>query len=100
MYEAVYPEPSEAGTDLMYSVINRRLGNTDVHITKNWIDGDGSIREDISEALENINAHGEKLRLALRLGFADEEVPEYYEITGNYQKEETDTVYVEAHVFL
>ncbi len=94
MYEAVYPEPSEAGTDLMYSVINRRLGNTDVHITKNWIDGDGSIREDISEALENINAHGEKLRLALRLGFADEEVPEYYEITGNYQKEETDTVYV------
>ena len=39
-YEAVFLQPVKAGVDTMYSVANRRLGTTDVKVTKNWNDGD------------------------------------------------------------
>lgn len=91
-YEAVYLQPVKAGVDTMYSVANRRLGTTDVKVTKNWNDGDGSLRKEIEAALDDINEDGRELSLVFRLDFEEEDMPGYYEMTRNYPDADTVTI--------
>lgn len=97
-YEVSYIAPTTVGADTMYSVQNRRLGTIDVTVSKDWVDGDDSLREEIEAKVGEINdaANGtkeEEIHLVARLDFADENVPDYYEITYNgYADGESDTV--------
>ena len=78
-YEATYYEPTIVAGEALYTVANRRLGTVNVTATKSWIDGDGTRREEIQEALEDL-PEGKKLTLNLRLYFADYEDNEDYTI--------------------
>lgn len=71
-YEATYHEAIEIAGETIYSVTNRRLGNVDLTVTKEWVDGDGERREEIQTELEELKeeSHG-GLSLNLRLTFAD-----------------------------
>ena len=95
-YEASFWAPAEVAGETLYVVENRRLGNIDLTVTKNWIDGDDSMRGEIQAALDKIQEQAEtpgsdvkSLSLALRLVFADytgedSGKPEYYEITRTW----------------
>ncbi len=71
-YEATYHEAIEIAGETIYSVTNRRLGNVDLTVTKEWVDGDGERREEIQTELEELKKepHG-GLSLNPRLTFAD-----------------------------
>lgn len=86
-YEATYSRDTIAGTEFL-TVTNRRLGNIDLTVTKQWLDGKGSVREELLAELEktweNSWANSDpasQLYLAIRLDFVGGE--DYYEITRN-----------------
>ena len=62
-YAAVYSPARELNRETLYTVINRRLGNVDLTVTKNWKDGgdENGKREQIREELENLEAEGTTL---------------------------------------
>lgn len=85
-YEATYGEETIDG-QTVYTVSNRRIGDIDLTVTKQWLDGDGEKREDLKKAAEKSD-----LTLAMKLIFddgmpkSDEEtisVPDDYKITYN-----------------
>ncbi len=80
-YEAVYSH--ETVDDMTtYVVNNRRLGSINLTVTKNWVDGSGEIRTLIQEETERIRREeGIGLNWVIRLNFASESVPDYYEIS-------------------
>ena len=62
-----------------FTVTNRRLGNINLTVTKNWVDGDGTARQELQQALDDAGLH-----LAVRLEFmtaASIGLEEVYEIT-------------------
>ena len=69
-YEATYAreeytvDEGSSKTIPMFTVTNRRLGNIDLTVTKNWVDGNGTARSTLQEAL---TAAG--LNLAVKLDF-------------------------------
>ncbi len=75
----------------MFTVTNRRLGNINLTVTKNWVDGDGTARSTLQEKLE---AAG--LNLAVKLEFLSEPslgLEDVYEITyDGYGEDQGDTV--------
>lgn len=84
-YEAAYSRDTIAGTEFL-TVTNRRLGNIDLTVTKQWLDGKGSVRKELLAELEktweNSWANSDpasQLYLAIRLDFVGGE--DYYEIT-------------------
>ncbi len=81
-YEATYSRDTIAGTEFL-TVTNRRLGNIDLTVTKQWLDGKGSVREELLAELkktwENPADPASQLYLAIRLDFVGGE--DYYEIT-------------------
>lgn len=82
-YEATYSRDTIAGTEFL-TVTNRRLGNIDLTVTKQWLDGKGSVREELLAELEKTWENpdpADKLYLAIRLDFDGGE--DYYEITRN-----------------
>lgn len=83
-YEATYSRDTIAGTEFL-TVTNRRLGNIDLTVTKQWLDGKGSVREELLAELEktweNPADPASQLYLAIRLDFVGGE--DYYEITRN-----------------
>lgn len=86
-YEAAYSRDTIAGTEFL-TVTNRRLGNIDLTVTKQWLDGEGSVREELLAELEktweNSWANSDpasQLYLAIRLDFVGGE--DYYAITRN-----------------
>ena len=79
-YEATYSREEIAGITF-YTVTNRRLGNINLTVTKNWVDGDGENRQEIQAELERLSSQGVTLYPALRLQFAENDVPPYYEIS-------------------
>ncbi len=79
-YEATYSREEIAGITF-YTVTNRRLGNINLTVTKNWVDGDGEKRQEIQAELERLSSKGVTLYPALRLKFAEDDVPSYYEIS-------------------
>ena len=82
-YDATYSREKIAG-ELCYTVINRRLGNIDLTVTKNWVDGAGENRQKIQNELERLFAEeGVALFPALRLDFAEGTAQSYYRITRN-----------------
>ena len=85
-YEATYDcEVIEGVT--FYTVTNRRLGNINLTVTKDWYVGDSPLRDEIKQELERIKAEkGIDLVLALQLNFMEEETPSYYEITRSAYK--------------
>lgn len=83
-YEATYrrEQLTDVNGTFLYSVTNRRLGDVDITVTKEWLDGDGSMRKKLQEELEKINTEGGEstLRLMLRLDFGPDS-PETYTMT-------------------
>lgn len=82
-YEATYSRDTIAGTEFL-TVTNRRLGNIDLTVTKQWLDGEGSVREELLAELEKTWANSDpasQLYLAIRLDLVGGE--DYYEITRN-----------------
>lgn len=81
-YEATYsfeklkPTGNADKTIPCFTVTNRRLGNINLTITKDWKDGDGEKREKLKDALEKAG-----LELAVRLDFASMSQDSSYEIT-------------------
>ena len=62
------------GVEGTFTVTNRRLGNIDLTVTKEWVDGNHSeILDQIKTELTNISQkNNKKLALVFRLKFADE----------------------------
>ena len=81
-YEATYRH-EDISNITFYTVTNRRLGNINLTATKTWVDGDGEKRQEIQAELERLEGEGVTLYPALRLQFADENNPSYYEISRN-----------------
>ena len=82
-YEAAYSRDTIAGTEFL-TVTNRRLGNIDLTVTKQWLDGEGSVREELLAELEKTWENSDpasQLYLAIRLDLVGGE--DYYEITRN-----------------
>ena len=82
-YEATYSRDTIAGTEFL-TVTNRRLGNINLTVTKQWLDGEGSVREELLAELEKTWANSDpasQLYLAIRLDLVGGE--DYYEITRN-----------------
>lgn len=85
-YEATYSRDTIAGTEFL-TVTNRRLGNIDLTVTKQWLDGEGSVREELLAELEKTWENPDpanpanQLYLAIRLDFVGGE--DYYEIIRN-----------------
>lgn len=87
-YEATYSYDKVSGSGdgayegiHCYTVTNRRLGNINLTVTKNWLDGNGEKREELNNALANAG-----LQLAVRLDFMSEPslgLEYVYEITTN-----------------
>lgn len=94
-YEATYALDTNFGGaegSYCFTVTNRRLGNVDVTVTKNWVDGDGEKRTDLAEALEENG-----LALAVRLEIESEEsLGQHYTISrdgyGDGAKGDTVTI--------
>ena len=79
-YEATYSRDTIAGTEFL-TVTNRRLGNIDLTVTKQWLDGEGSIRAELLTELEKTRGNpdpAQRLYLAIRLDFVGGE--DYYKI--------------------
>ncbi len=93
-YAAVYTERQELAGESMYVVINRRLGNVNLTVTKDWKDGDGERREQIQKELDRLEDEGTTIYPAFRLDFVN--AKDYYEIeyTG---ADEPDRVTVGNH---
>lgn len=92
-YEATYSRDTIAGTEFL-TVTNRRLGNIDLTVTKQWLDGEGSVREELLAELEKTWENSDpasQLYLAIRLDLVGGE--DYYAITRNGLGE-ADTVTV------
>ena len=82
-YEAAYSRDTIAGTEFL-TVTNRRLGNINLTVTKQWLDGKGSVREELLAELEKTWENSDpasQLYLAIRLDLVGGE--DYYEITRN-----------------
>ena len=80
-YEAAYSRDTIAGTEFL-TVTNRRLGNIDLTVTKQWLDGEGSVRKELLAELEKTWENSDpasQLYLAIRLDLVGGE--DYYEIT-------------------
>lgn len=74
-YEATYSRDTIAGTEFL-TVTNRRLGNIDLTVTKQWLDGEGSVREELLAELEKTQENpdlAQRLYLAIRLDFEGSE---------------------------
>lgn len=82
-YEATYSRVTIEGTEFL-TVTNRRLGNIDLTVTKQWLDGEGSVREELLDELKKTWENPDpasQLHLAIRLDLVGGE--DYYEITRN-----------------
>ncbi len=82
-YEATYSRDTIAGTEFL-TVTNRRLGNINLTVTKQWLDGEGSVRKELLAELEKTWENSDpasQLYLAIRLDLVGGE--DYYEITRN-----------------
>ncbi len=95
-YEATYSRDTIAGTEFL-TVTNRRLGNIDLTVTKQWLDGEGSVREELLDELKKTWENPDpanpanQLYLAIRLDFVGGE--DYYKIIRNGPGE-ADTITV------
>lgn len=95
-YEATYSRDTIAGTEFL-TVTNRRLGNIDLTVTKQWLDGKGSVREELLDKLKKTRENPDpanpasQLYLAIRLDFVGGE--DYYKIIRNGPGE-ADTITV------
>ena len=70
-YEVSYSVETVEGLKF-YTAENRRLGNVDLTVTKEWTDGDGSQRQAIADELKRIEEEsGVDIRLAIELDFHD-----------------------------
>lgn len=98
-YEVTYAYDESFGGDggvfegvPCFTVTNRRLGNVDITVTKNWVDGDGEKRTALADALQT-----EGIQLAVRLDFLSEAPDgQEYKITrsgyGNDTQGDTVTI--------
>lgn len=96
-YEVTYAYDESFGGDGVvfegvpcFTVTNRRLGNVDITVTKNWVDGDGDKRTALADALQTAG-----IQLAVRLDFLSEAPDgQKYEITWSGYGDDTqgDTV--------
>ncbi|WP_295423859.1 Cna B-type domain-containing protein [uncultured Subdoligranulum sp.] len=98
-YEVTYAYDESFGGDggvfegvPCFTVTNRRLGNVDITVTKNWVDGDGDKRTALAAALDQHN-----MALAVRLDFLSEApAGQEYKITrsgyGNDTQGDTVTI--------
>ena len=75
-YEATYFKKT-LGRETVYTVNNRRLGNVDLTVTKDWKDGNGAKRDVLKDALK-----ADGLTLAVQLQFADHSNGDGYQITN------------------
>lgn len=70
-YEVSYSVETVEGLKF-YTAENRRLGNVDLTVTKEWTDGDGSQRQAIANELKRIKKESSvDIRLAIELDFHD-----------------------------
>lgn len=91
-YEATYAKEFYPVNDdkkiPMFTVTNRRLGNINLTVTKNWVDGDGTARSTLQEKLK---AAG--LNLAVKLDFLNGDNNGNYTISRTgYGTPDGDTV--------
>ena len=85
-YDVSYLGLVEIAGESFYTIVNRRLGNVNLTVTKNWIDGDGSRRKEIEEELERLKEEADvTLFPRIQLQFANEygdayKIGEYSEV--------------------
>ena len=99
-YEASYGvEKLEAvGSPTLYTVTNRRLGNVNITVTKEWVDGDGEQRKAIVEELERLKEAAEENsdisvpKLVLYLDFSPAAGSETYKMTHSADAGTADEV--------
>lgn len=89
-YEVTYQSEWLNGT-FMYVAMNRRLGNVDLTVTKSWLDGDGTKRVAIQEAINALPAE-KKVAPALILEFAVEDETGYTITRNGLDQPDTITV--------
>lgn len=82
-YEATYSRDLIADY-VFFTVTNRRLGEINFTITKEWKDGDGSLRKQLKEAIAKVNVNAapeDQIHLAMYLDFDGGE--DYYQFQRN-----------------
>ena len=85
-YKVSYTEPDQAGSVVKsaFTIKNRRVGSVNFTLTKKWVDGGGSIRTAIKNAVEQINEAAtepsKKIHWILQLGFSS--IPDTSEYPG------------------
>ena len=90
-YKVSYTEPDQADPvgKSVFTIKNRRVGSVNFTLTKKWVDGDGSIRTAIKNAVEQINNSttdpGRQIHWILQLGFSS--IPDTSEYPGEIKKE-------------
>lgn len=91
-YEATYAKEFYPVNDdkkiPMFTVTNRRLGNINLTVKKNWVDGDGTARSTLQQALDDAD-----LNLAVKLDFLNGDNNGNYTISRTgYGTPDGDTV--------
>lgn len=99
-YKVSYTEPDQADPvrKSLFTIKNRRVGSVNYTLTKKWVDGDGSIRTAIKNAVEQINEAAEepsqKIHLILQLGFSS--IPDTSEYPGKITQADYQLTRTEA----
>lgn len=91
-YKVSYTGPDQAGSVVknVFTIKNRRVGSVNLKLTKKWVDGDGSIRTAIKNAVDQINQSttdpSKQIQWILQLRFSS--IPDTSEYPGGIKKDD------------
>lgn len=91
-YKVSYTKPDQADPvrKSVFTIKNRRVGSVNFTLTKKWVDGDGSIRTAIKNAVDQINQSvtdpGRQIHWILQLGFSS--IPDTSEYPDGIKKDD------------
>lgn len=99
-YKVSYTEPDQTDPvrKSLFTIKNRRVGSVNFTLTKKWVDGGGSIRTAIKNAVEQINEAAKEpsrqIHLILQLGFSS--IPDTSEYPGGITRADYQLTRTEA----
>ncbi len=99
-YKVSYTEPDQTDPvrKSLFTIKNRRVGSVNFTLTKKWVDGGGSIRTAIKNAVEQINKAAKEpsrqIHLILQLGFSS--IPDTSEYPGGITRADYQLTRTEA----
>ena len=97
IYEVSYEDtPTVIAGTYFYTVTNRRLGNIDLTVTKEWNDGDGERRKLLEAALEELGKNGNvNLYPAIKLQLVGDGDMSQFKEPGDWIQVGTERVLIE-----